>query len=274
MKTSWESRVCDAKANLIKFLDEDEEIVENICNVGGEGYLNFVNTLIKGPAVQGLLLETDALIKSLKRQYQYRTSCNTSWNTNSNNPNLTKQDVALSAEPAPTAITMANCPEPKLPASTAVTPYRPPTQMNKSSGVQSGQASFAEEDNRFAYFAYTEDHDINNNVDNRLANGNMDDLEGLLEELIEIPFRPFNIASLASSENLWVNVQEGLLDDGDEIDKPVLDGNSNHYDSFSSNKLYVPSEDLLLADHSCCNTKEESIVLDSGCSWHMSPNLS
>ena len=36
MKTNWENQVCSPKADLVKFLDDDNEIVEQIQNAGGE----------------------------------------------------------------------------------------------------------------------------------------------------------------------------------------------------------------------------------------------
>ena len=85
-------------------------MVKEICNTGGEvsdieiclhilkvipsSYLNFFNTLIKLLALQGLVVETDALVESLKRQYEYRSRIN----TRNSNPSHNHNNVALSAE--------------------------------------------------------------------------------------------------------------------------------------------------------------------------------
>lgn len=82
MKTKWENRRCGPKEDLSKFLDNDNEMVKEIRNAGGEvseveihshilkvippGYLNFINTIIESLALQGLVIETDVLVKSLK----------------------------------------------------------------------------------------------------------------------------------------------------------------------------------------------------------------
>ncbi|KAE9383520.1 hypothetical protein BT96DRAFT_1009076 [Gymnopus androsaceus JB14] len=111
MKADWEQHTCGPKVNLIDFLAEDQEMVDEIENAGGEvsdsefrahilkvipaAYKDYINTMLEMANRTRTEISTDDIINMLERHYRYK-------NPETRTPRGTKsdaKDVALSAEP-------------------------------------------------------------------------------------------------------------------------------------------------------------------------------
>lgn len=272
MKTKWENRSCGPKEDLSKFLDDDDEMVEEIHNAGGEvsdveirshilkvipsGYLNFVNTLIESLALQGLVVETDALVESLKQQFEYRSRTN----TQNSNPSHNHNNVALSAEATsnpsqsnrgnfrgrgrggrgvwcggyrnspPTSRTCYNCGKPGH-----LQAQCPENGPRTGGPTGTGQANIVEvDDEDFAYLAESESADSDSDSESVASSNEFDDLAGLPDEEEE---ETSEEGLLCSEEDIDARLEliatlQGVLDLEQELRKSI-----ENVESFDNSQL-------------------------------------
>ncbi|KAK1221220.1 hypothetical protein PQX77_015979 [Marasmius sp. AFHP31] len=119
MKDEWNSMVCVADADLVKFLDESSRMAKKIRAAGGdvsdseershiltripEVYQQHINTVITSASVMGYTVPTATIVDSLKRHYRYLTSRSkpAAPKTVVNNTALAVMDRAPPRQPSP-----------------------------------------------------------------------------------------------------------------------------------------------------------------------------